>query len=160
MPEGLQLDENRRFQERFWQAERWAWGFFALIVMAGLLGLTGAGGPFARSQASAGASQIDYPRVARWQAADRITISFAPHAATERKLLLSRRFRELISLQDAQPHPVRWESTAAGEELTFLVRPNEAASATLRIKPEAAGMIESIVSVDGIAANTVILVLP
>lgn len=160
MPEGLQLDENRRFQERFWLAERWAWGAFALIVLAGLLGFTGAGGLFARSQASAGASQIDYPRVARWHAADRITISFAPHAAAERKLLLSRRFSEMISLQDAQPRPVRWETTAAGEELTFLVRPDEAAGVTLRIKPEAAGMVDAVVSVDGIAARTAILVLP
>ena len=41
--DGLQLDEHRRFQERFWSIERLAWCAFALIVIIALLGGFGSG---------------------------------------------------------------------------------------------------------------------
>ena len=44
-PDGLQLDEDRGFQRRFWRAERIAWGTFAAIMLAALSGLFGGSGP-------------------------------------------------------------------------------------------------------------------
>lgn len=43
-PDGLQLDEHRQFQERFWTIERAAWIVFGMIVIAALAGAFGAGG--------------------------------------------------------------------------------------------------------------------
>ena len=38
---GLDLDDDRPFQERYWRWQRGAWAVFALIVTAALAGLTG-----------------------------------------------------------------------------------------------------------------------
>jgi hypothetical protein len=77
-PDGLQLDEHRRFQERFWKLERVAWIVFAIVTLSALLSLTGAGGPLATVWSESGNAVISYPRVARWETADESQIAFRP----------------------------------------------------------------------------------
>jgi hypothetical protein len=120
MPEsasGLQLDQHLRFQERFWKAERVAWALFAAILLAALLGFTGNGGPFARATVATDAAEIDYPRVARWGAHDRIEIS-AP--AGERVTLdIDAAFLDLFDIRTVVPQPAHSKLAGDGIRLEF-----------------------------------------
>src|SRR3546814_10863353 len=76
-PDGLQVEDHRGYQEKLWTVERAAWIVFIVITLAAALGATGAGGPLSRQVAVTEHGRIDYPRIARWQASDELTIEFA-----------------------------------------------------------------------------------
>jgi hypothetical protein len=156
----LELREHRGFQERFWTVQRWAWVGYGVIIGAALLGVTGEGGLFARARMETGNNTIDHPRFARWQTQDSISIAFAPSGATERRVLLSPEFVRGLAVETMQPQPARSTASAAGEELTILVRSNEPGTATLRIKPNAPGIVRGAVSIDGAPAAVTIIILP
>lgn len=156
----LEIQEDRDFQERFWKAERVAWAAFGLIILAGALGFLGSGGLFARGSVKAGDSGLEYPRVARWQTGERILVSFGPRATDERRVLLSRRFAETFTLEDAQPRPLRAQTSASGELLIFSVKAGETGEAALRVKPNSPGFVQAVLTIDDNPASATIFVLP
>jgi len=156
----LELDEHRAFQEKYWTVQRWAWAGYGLIIVAALLGFSGEGGLFARAQIQAGGNEIDYPRFARWQTQDTISITFAPTGEANRRILLSPEFGRSIAIEGAQPRPSKTSATAAGEELIVHVRPGERAIAKIRIKPDAPGIVRGTVSIDGAPAAVTLIILP
>ena len=160
MAEHLELDEHRSFQEKYWTVQRWAWVGYGIIIVAALLGFAGAGGVFARAQVRAGSHEIDYPRLARWQTQEDISIAFAPSDETERRVLLSPQLGRYVAVDGAQPLPSRSIATALGEELVFLVRPRESGRVTIRIKPDTPGIVRGTGSLDGAPAAVTLIVLP
>lgn len=70
----FEVEEDRTFQERFWTAQRFAWSAMGLFIVAALAGATGSGGPLADAVAETPGGTIEYPRIARWQAAERMTV--------------------------------------------------------------------------------------
>ncbi|MBL0968407.1 MAG: hypothetical protein IBJ02_04785 [Brevundimonas sp.] len=72
MSADLELGEDTGFQRRFWRIQRIAWAGFALVIVAALLGLTGAGGPLSRSVVRTPDGLIDSPRISRWSAAEEL----------------------------------------------------------------------------------------
>lgn len=159
--DGLQLDEPRRFQERYWTAERWAWAGFALLVAAALAGLTGGGGPLSRAEARLAAGTLDYPQIARWQGADDVTVRFAPAPAGERSLTLSAAFGESLALESVHPEPARVEAGPEGHRLVFRVVAGAPARAVLRVRPSEPGLVRFRAALDGAPGVAVsMLVLP
>lgn len=158
--EQLELREHRGFQERFWTVQRWAWVGYGVIIGAALLGFTGEGGLFARARLEAGSTSIDHPRFARWQTQDSISIAFAPSGSAERRVLLSPEFVRGLAVETVHPQPARSTTSAAGEELTILVRSDEPGTATLRIKLNAPGIVRGAVSIDGAPAAVTMIILP
>ena len=145
--DGLQLEEHRRFQERFWTVERWVWVGFGAIIILALLGLTGSGGPLARTSASLEGASIDYPRFTRWEAPDEILVEFEPGGA-ERRLTLSSDFAETFQLESVQPQPDRSETSADGEIMIFRVEPQSAAQVTLHVRAQNPGMADFRAAID------------
>ncbi|WP_156640363.1 hypothetical protein [Bosea sp. PAMC 26642] len=160
MAEQLELDEHRAFQEKYWTVQRWAWVGYGLIIVAALLGFSGEGGMFARAQIQAAGNEIDYPRFARWQTEDTISIAFASTGEADRRILLSPDFGRSIAIEGAQPRPSKSSATAAGEELIVHVRPGDRAMAKIRIKPDAPGIVRGTVSIDGAPAAVTLIILP
>ena len=105
----LDLDEDLPFQRREWRCQRAGWGVFALLVVAALLGLFGAGGPLARGHAeSAGAPavEIEYSRFVHRQTATPVHVRVAgplPGAALE--LWIERGFLARQRLERIHPEP-------------------------------------------------------
>lgn len=158
--EQLELDEHRSFQEKVWTVQRWAWIGYGLIIMAALLGFAGEGGLFSRSQIRAGTTEIDVPRIARWQTGETISISLAASSETERRILLSPELGRQLAIEGAQPQPLRSTATAAGEELVVLVRPGEPGTVRIRIKPDTPGVLRGTIAIDGAAAAVTLIILP
>ena len=63
----LAVGEDLRFQSKWWKFEKWVWRFFALVVLADLLGAFGRG-PLANAHFTSpdGALAIRYERIERF----------------------------------------------------------------------------------------------
>ncbi|MFD1944279.1 hypothetical protein [Paradevosia shaoguanensis] len=141
----LELDEHPAFQERFWTLERWFWAGFALVVLAGLLGLLGGGGLFSRSTARAGTSALDYPTVARWQSDVTLELDLAPGVTT---ITLLPSLTDVFDIEHILPQPdeenlgpdgiVLVFGTASGGHVTMAVRANRPGPARwgIRLGPD------------------------
>lgn len=115
----LEVEEDRRFQERFWRFERFAWVLMALLVIAALAGATGSGGPLAEGRAEARAGTITYPRIARWQAAAELTVRLPPLAAGPTEFELADSFTRIFAVESIEPAPSASTATGASHRFTF-----------------------------------------
>lgn len=149
-PDGLQLEDHRRYQERLWTVERAAWIVFILITVAAALGATGAGGPISRQLAATEGDRMDYPRVARWQASDDLTVEFAARAGP-RSLRLSPEFARSFQVESVQPTPERVEATPEGQVMHFAAA-DGAAQVVIHLRPQSPGLVRWHASLDGGAA--------
>ena len=147
---GLQISDDPRFQRAFWRVERVAWFFFTAILVAALLGFTGAGGPLSRQGIETADAEINYPRVMRWATRDEIEI--AASGNTPILLGLDGTFLDLFEIRAITPPPLRSEVQADGIRMEFAAaevlgarrkivlqvapaRPSFGGSATLSLSP-------------------------
>ena len=126
-PDGLQLDEHRSFQERWWTVERFAWGGFCVLVAMAASGLLGGGGPLANARHDFEGGALEYPRVSRWQANDQMRVVFAADAPMKAVTLgdLASHF----TIETVIPEPARTLTTDNGPRMEFAF--DEGASGTV-----------------------------
>jgi len=146
--DGLQLDEHRRFQERFWKIERIGWLVFAIVIVAALLGAFGAGGPVATKVVETREATIAHPRVGRWESADELTVRFKSGRETY-SVELSPSFAETFQIEDIQPLPARTTIGVRGQMLTFESPGRDGGSIKLHIRAQSVGMACYEMSVNG-----------
>ena len=155
--DGLQLAEARRFQDRFWTVERFAWAAFIVVIVLALLGFTGAGGPFSHARKSLSAGEVTYPRVSRWQASDIMKVAFAP-GGTDRRLSLSPEFSAAFRIESIQPRPQSSKLGDQGTVLTF--GGNGAGTVHLFLVPVGSRVASYTITVNGDALQARTLILP
>jgi hypothetical protein len=114
-----ELDEDRTFQERFWDVERVAWLILALIVIAALAGFSGQGGAFARATVSGPTGMIEYPRVTRWETSDEFRLTLAAGAGRQAAVEIGSSFPDMFEFEDIQPAPAKSYATSSGQRLVF-----------------------------------------
>lgn len=156
--DGLQLEEHRHFQERFWKVERGAWVVYGLIVVASLLGLTGSGGILAIASVRQGDSTIDYPRFSRWQATDMITLRLAPGAA-ERRITLSEEFFERFQVVDTQPRTQDVIAQAGTHTLVVKAQDNQPVLVQMHLRPSRPGIANYAIAIDNAAPTALTSVI-
>lgn len=157
--DGLQLEEHRGFQERFWIAERWAWMIFGLVLLLSLTGVAGGRGFLAHTTASLEAGEVDYPRVARWESSDEIIVIFGQPSG-EHRLTLSPQFSQFFQIEVIQPLPNRSLATPAGEVMVFQSDNGAPAKVVLHLRSRRPGIARYEVSLDGggpVGVTTVVL---
>lgn len=147
-PDGLQLEEPRAFQKRFWIAERVAWIIFALIIVLALLGFTGAGGPFSRASVEVAGASLDYPRVSRWQTSDELRVTLPP-GTEERRVSFAQAFYDSFQIEGIEPPPESQKSTAEGVEMTFAADADADASIVIYVRPLHPGFPSFTVGLNG-----------
>lgn len=118
-PTGLQVGEDRAWQEKFWTAQRVGWIAMTVFILAALLGVTGKGGPVASASARSGDASIDYPRITRWQSDEEISLRLPGSASGRVEVLLSPEFSRLFSIKSIVPEPSSSETTASGNAYRF-----------------------------------------
>jgi hypothetical protein len=118
---GLEIETDSAFQERLWTLQRVAWVLMALVVIAALIGLTGRGGSYAHAtvEAEGDGVALDYPRIARWQAADQMVLRIPDPSGDRIDVTLSGKFAELFTVESVQPQPASSAAVADGHRLTF-----------------------------------------
>lgn len=106
----VDVETDRKFQERFWIAVRIGWVAMAAILIAAIMGFTGSGGSYSGQRLSAGEATVEIPAVSRWAASDTMTIKTgAPDKRTT--VLVPAGFGDLFSLEAINPQP---QSVSAG----------------------------------------------
>jgi hypothetical protein len=160
---GLQVNEDRAWQEKFWTAQRVGWLVMLAIVITAMVGLAGKGGPLASAHAESGGARIDYPRITRWQSADQLTVTLPPDASGAIDVELSPAFAKLFQVEAIEPEPSDNAATTSGQRFTFDV---EGGSGDKRIvfhvkasEPAIERAVEARVA-DGQPARAAITVLP
>jgi hypothetical protein len=138
-PDGLQIAEDRGFQEKFWRTERVALGVFALLVALALSGLLGAGGPLSVASISEPSARIEFPRVARWATEDQIVVYFAADKPPPR-LVLGGDFLKWFHVDRVTPEPVRTALRSDDVLLTFASGEGDAFQALIKISPVRPGI--------------------
>lgn len=113
----LEVEEDRAYQERFWTVQRFAWGVMGLFILAAIAGATGSGGPLAHAVVKTPSGTIDYPRIARWQAADQMTLRFPASTSGPVEVELADTLVQALSVESIEPEPS--SSTALGGSRRF-----------------------------------------
>lgn len=116
---GLQVNEDRPWQERFWTVQRIAWIAMALFIVAAMFGATGSGGPLATARVETPGGSIDYPRIARWQSTDQVTVNLPPGSSGNVDVEIERSFADLFAIQSVEPEPSQVVATQNGHRFTF-----------------------------------------
>ena len=118
----IDVETDRRFQERFWIAVRIGWLGMAAIMVAAILGFTGSGGSFSGQRLSAGEATVEIPAVSRWAASDTMTIkTSAPAKRTT--ILVPAGFGDVFSLESINPQPQSVSAGPQGDEFVFELKP-------------------------------------
>lgn len=151
---GLQIAENRTFQDRFWRAQRIAWAGFALILLLALLGVTGSGGPYSRLKIAFEDGSVEIPRFSRWQASDHLS-ALLPPGDGNRRLTIGSEFLRTFQVEDIEPQPLFAE--VGGDATVYHFRSNTERPfmAMMHFRSHSPGIVTYSVSVNGKPAQTV-----
>ncbi|WP_136685762.1 hypothetical protein [Falsirhodobacter xinxiangensis] len=157
--DGLQLDEHRDSQLKFWRIQRVAWVFFALIIVGALLGLTGSGGLLQKQSVSLGEVTLKLPRVSRWEAADEISITFGGNVETP-SITISQPFFERFGVERIQPEPASTTLTPFGQTFTFDAAGNAERAVQIDIRSLHFGFTRFEIAVGSERRSTSLIILP
>ena len=116
---GLEVHEDRNWQERFWTIQRIGWVAMALFLLAALFGATGAGGPIANARVATAQAKIDYPRIARWQSAEQVTIHLPPGMTDTVDVEIEKSFADLFAIESVEPQASQVVATERGHRFSF-----------------------------------------
>ncbi len=156
-PDGLQLDENRGFQQRFWTAQRVAWGVFLLVALTAATGISGRGGPLAQGQTLVGTANVTWPRVTRLGVPESLTVVLPARQDTH-EITLSDELQRLYQIETITPRPV---TESGGSPLRLAFSPDASPQAVhLSLRPQKAGIATFAIGIDGSQATLTIYVLP
>jgi hypothetical protein len=150
---GLQIDEDMRFQRLDWAAERAAWSFLSLVILAALLGLFSRG-PLSEAEArdADGALRITYERFLRHGTASSLDIEVTSLVtqAEQVKLRLRGPMLRDLQIQTMSPEPVESHLAEDGWITTFPVGDKGRTSLIrMEIRPEGLGTLEGEIAIEG-----------
>jgi hypothetical protein len=147
-PDGLQLDEPKRLQRRFRRSQRIPWLAFGAVIVAALLGLTGAGGPLSRAVVPLPGGSIELPTVLRRAAAETITVTI-DGPGRERLVDLSDSFGKTFESSAIQPEPRSIVALPNGERWRFAIEEDLPIRVRIHGQSQAAGLIRFEIALDG-----------
>lgn len=159
MSADLQINENTRFQNGFWAAQRLAWFLFGMLLVGAVLGLTGGGGVYSHGTANFDDFSVNFPAVARRGADDMVQITLSS-AMNEATLHFDSAFLQAFSVQTMTPQPVASVATSTGVTYHFELDGPGPKTLRIAVSPDDAGRAIYAISVDGHAAQLASLILP
>lgn len=151
--DGLQIDEDMRFQRLNWAAERIAWSFLSLVILAALLGLFSRG-PLSKTEARDvdGALRVTYERFLRYGTASSLDIEVTSLATQAEHVELRLRGPMLhdLQIQTVRPNPLESRLAEDGWVMAFPVGDKGSTSLIrMEIRPEALATLEGEIAIEG-----------
>lgn len=120
-PDGLQLEERRQRQRRYWQIQRIAWWGFGVVMLVAVLGLTGSGGIFHKQTIEFAAASVEIPRVSRWEGSDSFSVTFR-NPGDSHELIITQPFFDRFTIERIQPEPDQTLLQPGAQSMTFPAR--------------------------------------
>lgn len=120
----IDIETDRKFQERFWVAVRIGWVAMAVLLLLAILGFTGSGGSYSSQKLKAGTATLEIPAVSRWAASDTMTVTISN--PTERtRVFIPEHFGNIFSIEAINPQPELVSADPQGDEFVFQLIPGE-----------------------------------
>jgi len=114
----FEVGEDAEFQRLAWRFQNVGFVLLLLFLAAGMLGIFGGGGIFARTTASAGEITIDYDRFARFSTSSELEVTFLPQAPSPH-LIFDRRFFDGVDIEKILPAPLAMSEEGSNVHLIF-----------------------------------------
>lgn len=148
----LQIDQNLKFQEWEWLAQRIGWVLMSLTLAAAMLGLFGRGGFLADASAGerGGDLWVEYERFGRIETPTIMRVHLRPKATGRLRLWIQRQFIEQFTVEQIVPDPVRAEAMAERFTWEFETKAGDAETTlTFVLKPKDPGRQQGNVGIEG-----------
>lgn len=117
-PDGLQLDEPRERQRRFWRIQRVAWWVFGALMLLAILGMTGSGGVFHKQTIHFANARVELPRVSRWEGSDDMAVIF-DNPAGSHEIRITQPFFDRFQVERIQPEPDQTRLADGAQSMIF-----------------------------------------
>lgn len=139
----LEITQDLDFQRREWVVQRVAWAVVAALLIAGVVGLFGAG-PLSHAVASSGPLTLEYDRLLRRRAPSQYELAVSPDIATagEVALWLDAALLEKIDIDQIVPEPT--EAATGSDRIVYrfaVADPEQTAQITFHLEPSEPGAV-------------------
>ena len=135
----LQSEERQTFQRREWTVQRFGTLVLVAFIVAGFLGLLGAG-PLATttSSSSQGMVTVEHDWIVRANAETTMHVRIAPEAVENDTVTLefTGPWVSGVDLESISPDPVEQHAIPDGTALTFMVEPSSDIDVSLTLVPQ------------------------
>lgn len=138
----LEIDQNLGYARKAWRVQRAGWAGMALMVVGGLAGLFG-NGPLAAAHVQARGVELEYDRLARYDASTSLEVQMAPVALVgdTARIWLDRRYMAEVEIEEIMPEPDRMATVGDTVWLEFLAgRATGPVRLKIDIRPRRAGL--------------------
>jgi hypothetical protein len=150
--DSIEIDQDIEFAHQEWGIQRIFWVIFGLILLAGFIGLLGAG-PLSHAQASAGPLNVEYERFLRKLAPTVFHFRIDSGAAVDQRIgiWLDQAVVDKIDIEQITPDSVDAEAGAGRVVYYFAIAESDPfAEITFDLEPSEPGVLHSRVGlVDG-----------
>jgi hypothetical protein len=126
-------------ERAIWKLQHFAWTFFALVLIAALLGLFG-NGVASRARAEKSGLSLEYERFGRYQAPSTLELRLSAGGSTLPAVWIARDFVDEIEIQQIDPTPELVK--VARDRLIYIfnvAQTNDAIAITFHFKPDGYG---------------------
>ncbi len=147
----LEIDQDEKFQQRYWRIQRVAWAVLLCAVALGMAGFFG-NGPISRGQVQSGDLKVEYSRFARQMAGNTVRIMVPARAAKSGslRLWLGREYLQRMDVQRVVPFPQAVEVSPDWIGYTFQISSQEGElTINFDLEPQEFGRLRGLVAVDG-----------
>lgn len=149
----LEIDQDLAFQRRAWIVQRAGWAAMGALLGLAVVGLLGSG-PLSRHEVrTPDGLRVEYPRFARYETPETITVRVAPTASADVQVWVDRGYLERASVESVVPPPSRVE--VAADRLVYVFprhRRGEPVTITFRLQATRIGPASGRVGLVGGAA--------
>lgn len=159
----LELEQDERILRREVVLERVGWVVLTAFILAGLIGLLGAGPLSARSDTSPGGLvTVDYDAIGHHEADNSLILRFAPDAvqAGSITVALTGSWVAAVDIQSVSPDPAQQRATPGGLVLEFPVEGSGVTEVIISYRSQAHGALGAQVSVGDDSVSFTEFVLP
>ena len=157
--DGLQLEEPRGKQRRYWRVQRIAWWGFGGVMLLAVLGLTGSGGAFQQQTIRFETAEVELPRVSRWEGSDGMTVTFTAPAEVH-EITIAQPFFDTFGIERIQPEPDQTLLATDGQTLRFPAQDAPPHEVTFNIRAMHFGWSSFEMTVAGQSRRVNLIVLP
>ncbi len=152
----MEIEDDERFHQREWRAQRCGRIGLGLVVLAAVTGLFG-GGRLSHARLEIDAARVEYERILRWRTS--APLSFVLPASAPIEVVFDAEYVDLMSLRAVQPVPETIVNRSAQRVFRYTPPADGLATLAFEITPIRPGLARTFVDAGGIRTELSHLIL-